>query len=100
MRIIAPAVLAAIALAGATLGVAAGDSTASGSKPSSFMPGPHTNRHVYGSPIGQRIVGHTTASRRATTSQATASRHSHANKKQLTRTAARNVRGAPSPHAP
>ena len=89
MRTIAPAMLAAIALAGATLAVAAGNSTASGSKPSSFVPGPHTNRHVYGSPIGPRIVGH-----------ATASRHSHANKKQPTRTAARNVREAPSHHAP
>ena len=88
MTTIATAVLAAITLAGPTLAAAAGKPTDSGSKPSSYAPGPHTNRHIYGSPIEPRIVGH-----------ATASHHTHAQKKQPTRTTTRNAHEAPAQHA-
>lgn len=42
------AVLAAVALVQPVL---------SGTKPSSYVAHPHTNHHVYGSPIGRPIVG-------------------------------------------
>jgi hypothetical protein len=45
-------------------------STNSSAKPSSFVPHPHTNNHVYGSPIGPPIMGH-----------AKTSHHRHAPKK-------------------
>lgn len=57
MRIFAVVVLAAITLAGPALSVA-GDQTTTAPKPSSFVPHPHSSRHVYGSPIGAPIVGH------------------------------------------
>jgi hypothetical protein len=44
------AVLAAAALVQPVLSVA-------GDKPSSFVPHPHSNNHVYGSPIQPAIVG-------------------------------------------
>ena len=31
-------------------------------KPSSFVPHPHTNQHVYGAPIQPALVGHTKTS--------------------------------------
>lgn len=40
----------------------AGGSTDSRAKPTSFVPHAQTNNHVYGSPIGQPIVGHSKAS--------------------------------------
>jgi hypothetical protein len=53
------AALAAIMLAQPLL--AAGDKPADSAKPSSFVPHPHTNHHVYGAPIEPAIVGHRSA---------------------------------------
>jgi hypothetical protein len=64
------AVLAAIALLHPALSVAGVQSTNSAAKPSSFVPHPHTNHHVYGSPIGPAVAGH-----------ARTSHHKHAPKK-------------------
>jgi hypothetical protein len=50
-------VLAAIALVQPALSAADAPAN-SGAKPSSFVPHPHTNNHVYGSPIQPAIVGH------------------------------------------
>jgi hypothetical protein len=50
-------VLALVALMHSTLSVA-GTATDSQPKPSSFVPHPRTNNHVYGSPIGPAVVGH------------------------------------------
>jgi len=51
------AVLAAIALVQPALSSADAPAN-SGAKPSSFVPHPHSNSHVYGSPIQPAIVGH------------------------------------------
>jgi hypothetical protein len=40
----------------------AGDKSDSTPKPSSFVPHPHTNTHVYGAPIQPAIVGHSKVS--------------------------------------
>ena len=64
MRIFAVVVLAGITLAGPALSVAGDQTTASAPKPSSFVPHPHSSRHVYGSPIGAPIVGHAKTSHR------------------------------------
>jgi hypothetical protein len=61
MRRFAIAVLAA-ALMQSALSVAADNSTNSRPKPSSFVPHPHTNSHVYGSPIQPSVVGHSKVS--------------------------------------
>jgi hypothetical protein len=58
---------AMIALAALTFGlpvvaVSGNSPTASGAKPSSFVPHPHAHNRVYGSPIAPAIVGHRTAS--------------------------------------
>jgi hypothetical protein len=55
MSRIAIAILAAVALAGSALSIAA-DRPAGGVKTSSFVPR-HSNRHVYGTPIQKPIVG-------------------------------------------
>jgi hypothetical protein len=52
------AVLAAVALVQPALSVAGDKPTDSGAKPSSFVPHPHTNHHVYGAPIEPAIVDH------------------------------------------
>ena len=57
MKTIAPAVLAALALAGPAMAAAQTKPTASRTQPSSYAPGPHSGPHVYGSPIGPPIVG-------------------------------------------
>jgi hypothetical protein len=49
---------AAITLLQPALSVASVKPTDSGAKPSSFVPHPHTSRHVYGAPIQPAIVGH------------------------------------------
>jgi len=54
--------IAAITLTQAAFAVAAEKSTDSGSKPSSFVPHPHTKTHVYGTPIHPAIVGHSKVS--------------------------------------
>jgi hypothetical protein len=51
-------VLAAITLVQPALSVAGDKSTDSRAKPNSFVPHPHTNQHVYGTPIQPAIVGH------------------------------------------
>lgn len=64
------AVIAAAALAGPSLCIAADRSTGSGARTSSFVPR-HTNRHVYGAPIQPPIAGRTRTTH-----------HKHAPKKQ------------------
>jgi hypothetical protein len=51
-------VLAAITLVQPALSVAGDKATDAREKPSSFVPHPHTNHHVYGAPIQPAIVGH------------------------------------------
>ena len=51
-------VLAAVTLVQPALSVAGDKSTDSHAKPTSFVPHPHSNTHVYGSPIQPAIVGH------------------------------------------
>jgi hypothetical protein len=51
------AVLAAAALLQPALSVAGDKPATSGPKPNSFVPHPHTHRHVYGAPIQPAIVG-------------------------------------------
>jgi len=51
-------VLAAVALAQPAMSVAGDKPTGSGAKPNSYVPHPHTSRHVYGAPIQPAIVGH------------------------------------------
>jgi hypothetical protein len=53
------AALAAVMLVQPVL--AAGDKAADSAKPSSFVPHPRTNHHVYGAPIEPAIVGHGSA---------------------------------------
>jgi hypothetical protein len=48
--------LAAVVFIQPALSVAGDKSTDSGAKPSSFVPHPHTNSHVYGTPIQPAIV--------------------------------------------
>jgi hypothetical protein len=54
--------LGAITLMQSALSVAGDNSTGAGPKPSSFVPHPHTNTHVYGAPIQPAIVGHSRVS--------------------------------------
>lgn len=78
MRAIASAVLAAITLAGPTLATAGGKTTDSGLKPNSYAPQPHTNRHIYGSPIEPHIVGHARASHHTHTLKEAVHKRHHA----------------------
>jgi hypothetical protein len=64
MRIFAVVVLATSTLAGPALSVADDQLANSAPKPSSFVPHPHSSRHVYGTPIGPPIVGHAKTSHR------------------------------------
>jgi hypothetical protein len=64
------AVLAAVTLVQPALSIAGGMPADSGAKPNSYVPQPHTNQHVYGSPIGPAILG-----------RAKTSHHPHAPKK-------------------
>jgi hypothetical protein len=58
--------IARLALGGMALllvqAASAGGATDSRAKPTSFVPHAQSNSHVYGSPIGQPIVGHSKAS--------------------------------------
>jgi hypothetical protein len=54
--------LVAVTLMQSALSVAGDKSTDSRAKPSSFVPHPHTNTHVYGAPIHRAILGHSKAS--------------------------------------
>jgi hypothetical protein len=85
MKTVASAMLAAITLAGPTLAVAGGNPTDARAKPSSYVSRPHTNRHIYGSPIEPPIVG-----------RAAAPHYTHAHKKQSTRATTRNAHKAPA----
>jgi hypothetical protein len=58
MKRLATIVLAAVTLMLSALSVADG----AGAKPSSFVPHPHTNNHVYGAPLQPAIVGHSKTS--------------------------------------
>ena len=73
------AVLAAIAHTEPALSIASGTSTESRSKPNSYAPQPHTNRHVYGAPIEPAIVGHAKTShhKRAHTKASTRTTQGH-----------------------
>jgi hypothetical protein len=54
--------LATITFMQSALSVAGDKATDSRAKPSSFVPHPHTNTHVYGAPIHPAILGHSTIS--------------------------------------
>jgi hypothetical protein len=56
------AVLAVVTLVQPGLSVAGDKPTDSGAKPSSYVPHPHSNHHVYGAPIQPAILGHTKTS--------------------------------------
>jgi len=56
------AVIAAVTLMQSALSVAGDKSTDPRPKPSSFVPHPHSNTHVYGSPIQPAVVGHSRVS--------------------------------------
>jgi hypothetical protein len=58
----ATTVLAAVTLMLPALS-GAGDQPTDRAKPNSFVPHPHSNSHVYGTPIQPAIVGHATTSR-------------------------------------
>jgi hypothetical protein len=73
-------VLAAVTLTQPALSVAVDKSTDSRSKPSSFVPHPHSNSHVYGAPIGPAAVGH-----------ARTSHHKQTPKKRSSKTASRDT---------
>lgn len=60
-------VLAAVTLMQSALSVAADKSTDSRAKPSSFVPHPRSNTHVYGTPIQPAIVGHSRGSHHKST---------------------------------
>ena len=70
------AVLAAVTLVQPALSVA-GDKSDSRAKPSSFVPHPHTNTHVYGSPIQSAVVGHSTTPRHKQTPKKRGSSAAH-----------------------
>jgi hypothetical protein len=63
--------LAVVTLLQSALSVAGNQPTDAGQKPSSFVPHPRTNTHVYGAPIQPALVGH-----------AKVSPHKHTAKKQ------------------
>lgn len=62
MKKFAIIVLAAVTVMQSALTVAGDKSTDSNPRPSSFVPHPHTNSHVYGAPIQPAIVGHSKTS--------------------------------------
>ena len=74
-------VLAAVTLLQPVLSVAGNTPTDSRAKPSSFVPHPHSNSHVYGTPIQPAIVGH-----------AKTSHHKQTPKKRSSSTAKRDAR--------
>jgi hypothetical protein len=61
MKTIAITMLAAVVFAAPLPAVADGKPSDSRAKPSSFVPQPRTNRHVYGTPIQPAILGHAKA---------------------------------------
>ena len=72
------AALAVVALMQSTPSVA-GAATDSHPKPSSFVPHPHTNNHVYGSPIQPAILGHRKASHQMRVPKKPTSNAAHSN---------------------
>jgi len=87
MAKIAITVLAAVTLAGSAVSAASGGPIASGSKPSSYAPQPHSNDHIYGAPIEPPIVGH-----------ANVSHHSHVQKRRSTSAKTRDAQRAHAHH--
>ena len=63
MRMVAVAVFA-VALAAPGLSAAGDEPSRSAPKPMSFVPHKNSGQHVYGSPLGQPIVGHAKTSHR------------------------------------
>jgi hypothetical protein len=70
-------VLAAITLMQPALSVAGEKATDSRAKPSSLVPHPHTNHHVYGAPIQPAIAGHAKTSHNKHTPKKPASSAAH-----------------------
>jgi hypothetical protein len=66
MKTIAIIVLAAITVAGTALAATDGKTGDTRTKPSSFVPHPRSNRHVYGTPIQAPIVGRAKAHHKST----------------------------------
>jgi hypothetical protein len=83
MTRLAITVLAAVTLMQPALSVAGDKPTDSRAKPTSFVPHPHTNTHVYGAPIQPAIVGH-----------AKTSHHKQTPKKRSPSAASRGSRGS------
>jgi hypothetical protein len=54
--------VAAVTLMQSAMSIAGDKLTDSRPKPSSFVPHPHSNTHVYGAPIQPAIVGHSNVS--------------------------------------
>jgi hypothetical protein len=62
MKRLAIFLLAAVTLMLSAWSLAGNQSTDAAAKPSSFVPHPHTNSHVYGAPIQPAVVGHSNVS--------------------------------------
>ncbi len=69
--------LAGFTLAQPALPAAADHAAGGGTKTSSFVPHPHTGKHVYGAPVQPAVVGH----------RAKTSHHKHTPKKRPSRAA-------------
>jgi hypothetical protein len=69
--------VAAVILAQTAFSAASDKPTASRAKPASFVPHPHTNTHVYGSPIQPALVGHSNAAHRKRAPKARAPSSAH-----------------------
>ncbi len=74
-------VLATFTLMASGLSVAGDKTTDAPAKSSSFVPHPHTSRHVYGTPIQPAVVSH-----------ARTSPHKQTSKKRSSKTASRDKR--------
>jgi hypothetical protein len=96
MTRLAPFALAAALLAASASAVAAAKPKDAHAPPSSFAPRPHSDRHVYGSPIGPPIVGQAQPLRHraAPTTRSTARTRPHESRDR----AARPSAPAPDPH--
>lgn len=73
--------LVAVSLMQSALSVAGDKPTDTRAKPSSFVPHPHTNTHVYGAPIHPAIVGHSNVSHHKQTPKKRSSSAANSNPK-------------------
>lgn len=73
--------LAAFTLAHAAIAIAGDKTSDTRAKPSSFVPHPHTNSHVYGTPIQPAIAGHSRTSHHHHTAKKTSLSTAHRNPK-------------------